>query len=101
MENKKFISNHRKEYSFLYEECCGRTYVYSEWKKFAPRVKQGCHKGRFWRKIPVWTSAHVRVYLVDGFLPSGKNRDRADASPSPSPPPSPSLPSAIRADAKK
>ena len=37
---QNFISNHRKEYSFLLEECCGRTYVYLEWEKFAPRIKE-------------------------------------------------------------
>jgi hypothetical protein len=37
---------------------------------------QGCHKGRFWRKITVQTSARIRVYPAnvvlpaDGFLPS-------------------------------
>jgi hypothetical protein len=90
---------------------------------------QGCHKGQFWRKITVRTSARIRVYPADGFLPSADAvkttsawthpcpRGRWGASaltwasarthlppiPSPSlpPPPSPSLPSAVRADAKK
>jgi hypothetical protein len=40
------------------------------------RYRQGCHKGQFWRKITVRTSARVRVYpadavlSADGFLPS-------------------------------
>jgi hypothetical protein len=31
--------------------------------------KQGCHKGRFWRKITVRTSDRVRVYPTDAVLP--------------------------------
>jgi hypothetical protein len=31
---------------------------------------QGCHKGRFWRKITVRTSARVRVYPTDAVLPA-------------------------------
>jgi hypothetical protein len=70
-------------------------------------VRQGCHKGRFWRKITVQTSARVRVYPADavlpadGFLPSANAVKtgsvwtlecvRADASPSPLPPSPPPL----------
>jgi hypothetical protein len=43
---------------------------------------QGCHKGRFWRKITVRTSARVCVYSADAVLPRGrgKNRVRSDAA---------------------
>jgi hypothetical protein len=34
------------------------------------RDRQGCHKGRFWKKITVWTSARVRVYPADAVLPA-------------------------------
>jgi hypothetical protein len=40
-------------------------------------LEQGCHNGRFWRKITVRTcvdvvrtSARVRVYLADAVLPA-------------------------------
>jgi hypothetical protein len=54
-------------------------------------IKQGCHKGRFWRKITIRTSARVRVYPVDGFLPSADAVKTASARTHPS----------VRADAKK
>jgi hypothetical protein len=41
------------------------------------RADQGCHKGRFWRKITVrtsadvvWKSARVRIYTADAVLPT-------------------------------
>jgi hypothetical protein len=33
-------------------------------------LNQGCHKGRFWMKITVRTSARVRIYPANGDLPS-------------------------------
>jgi hypothetical protein len=33
-------------------------------------ITQGCHNRHFWMKITVRTSARVRVYPADGFLPS-------------------------------
>jgi hypothetical protein len=37
---------------------------------WAVLATQGCHNGRFWVKMTVRTSARVRVYPADGFLPS-------------------------------
>jgi hypothetical protein len=48
---------------------------------------QGCHKGRFWRKITIQTSARIRVYPADavfpadGFLPSADAVKTASAQP--------------------
>jgi hypothetical protein len=52
---------------------------------------QGCHKGRFWRKITVWTSARVRIYPADvvlpadGFLPSADTVKTASVRTCPCP----------------
>jgi hypothetical protein len=75
---------------------------------------QGCHKGRFWRKITIQTSARIRVYPADavfpadGFLPSAdavkttsartQPNVRADMGVRSAPmslPPSPPLPSPL------
>jgi hypothetical protein len=49
-------------------------------------VEQGCHKGRFWRKITVRTSARVRVYPADAVKTTSVQTHLP-------PLPSPSLPS--------
>jgi hypothetical protein len=64
-------------------------------------ICQGCHKGRFWRRITVRTSARVRVYPADGFLPSADAVKNASARTRPCVHTDKGVPSALRADAKK
>jgi hypothetical protein len=45
------------------------------------RCNQGCHKGRFWMKITIRTSARVCVYSADAVLPADGFLPSADAGP--------------------
>jgi hypothetical protein len=65
------------------QEMALRTYVGIEaiMKNKMRSPYQGCHKGHFWMKITVRTSARVRVYPADAVKTASVPRPRGRGSP--------------------